>query len=117
MTAGTDLFNKKLKLNINATLDPYAITAEGKKINTFNINNNGSLFRLTNASLTMNYSLASSKSEGGKSSSQKNAEANNSDGIFGENLNASNDLSSKDNTSKKDTKTSKLYRATLPWTL
>ena len=32
MTAGTDLFNKKLKLNINATLDPYAITVEGKKL-------------------------------------------------------------------------------------
>ena len=65
----------------------------------------------------MNYSLASSKSGGGKSSSQKNAEANNSDGIFGENLNASNDLGPNDNKSKKDTKTAKLYQATFPWTL
>ncbi|WP_299523247.1 putative LPS assembly protein LptD, partial [uncultured Lutibacter sp.] len=91
MTAGTDLFNKKLKLNINATLDPYALTAAGKRINTFNVNNGGSLFRLTNAGLTMNYDLASSKSDG-KNSKQQNAEANNSDGIFGQNLNNSNDL-------------------------
>jgi hypothetical protein len=116
MTAGTDLFKKKLKLNVNATLDPYAITAEGKKINTFNINNGGSLFRLTNAALTMNYNLASSKSGGEKSAAQKNADANNSDGIFGENLNVSNDLSSNNNSDSK-TKTAKLYKATFPWTL
>ena len=117
MTAGTDLFNKKLKLNINATLDPYALTADGKRINTFNINNGGSLFRLTNAGLTMNYNLASSKSEGQKNSSQKNAEANNSDGIFGKNLNASNNLDTGNNSNKKNSKTAKLYRATFPWTL
>ena len=117
MTAGTDLFKKKLKLNVNATLDPYAITAEGKKINTFNINNGGSLFRLTNAALTMNYDLASSKSEGTKSAAQQNADANNSDGIFGENLNTSNDLSSNNSKSDKNSKTAKLYRATFPWTL
>ncbi|MFK5958233.1 MAG: putative LPS assembly protein LptD [Lutibacter sp.] len=117
MTAGTDLFKKKLKLNINATLDPYAITADGKKINTFNINNGGSLFRLTSAGLTMNYSLASSKSEGKQDAKQQNAQANNSDGIFGEDLNNSNDLSSKKSSKSKTTKTAKLYNATFPWTL
>ena len=119
MTAGTDLFNKKLKLNINATLDPYALTAAGKRINTFNVNNGGSLFRLTNAGLTMNYDLASSKSDG-KNSKQQNAEANNSDGIFGQNLNNSNDLGSENKlnkSNKKNTKTTKLYAATFPWTL
>jgi hypothetical protein len=117
MTAGTDLFNKKLKLNINATLDPYALTAAGKRINTFNINNGGSLFRLTNAGLTMNYNLASSKSDGKKDSKQQNAEANNSDGIFGQNLNNSNNLDSENKGNKKSTKTTKLYKATFPWTL
>jgi len=115
MTAGTDLFNKKLKLNINATLDPYALTADGKRINTFNINNGGSLFRLTNAGLTMNYNLASSKDQ--KNSAQQNENANNSDGIFGEDLNNSNNLDGDSRSNKKTTKTAKLYNATFPWTL
>ena len=117
MTAGTDFFDKKLKLNINATLDPYAITAEGRRINTFNINNNGSLFRLTNAGLTMNYTIASSKDGNKKNSKQKNAQANNSDGIFGEDLNNSNDINSEEQRGEKTTKTAKLYNATFPWNL
>ena len=117
MTAGTDFFNKKLKLNINATLDPYALSSAGKRINTFNINNNGSLFRLTNAGLTMNYTLASSKSDVNKDAKQQNDTANNSDGIFGEDLNNSNYLSSDKKSNTKTTKTTKLYSATFPWTL
>jgi hypothetical protein len=117
MTAGTDLFNKKLKVNLNATLDPYAITTSGTKINTFNINNGGSLFRLTSASLTMNYSISSKKSDTQKNSKQQTAQANNSDGIFGENLNTSNNLNSENQSNKKNTKTAKLYNSTIPWNL
>lgn len=116
MTAGTDFFNKKLNLNINATLDPYAINASGVRINTFNINNGGSLFRLTNAGLTMNYSLSSKKSKGKASKQQQNANANNSDGIFGDNLNVSNRIDNNQDSEPK-TKTAKLYNATFPWTL
>jgi hypothetical protein len=116
MTAGTDFFNKKLNLNINATLDPYAINASGVRINTFNINNGGSLFRLTNAGLTMNYSLSSKKSKGKESAKQQNANANNSDGIFGDNLNVSNRINNNEDSESK-TKTAKLYNATFPWTL
>lgn len=118
MTAGTAFFNKKLKLNLNATLDPYALTAAGTKINTYNIVNGGSLFRITSAGLTMNYSL-SSKSSGGKNDSkqQETAKANNSDGIFGEDLNNSNEISSQDKSSDKNTKITKLYNTTLPWKL
>ncbi|MDX1829092.1 MAG: putative LPS assembly protein LptD [Lutibacter sp.] len=116
MTAGTDFFNKKLNLNINATLDPYAINASGVRINTFNINNGGSLFRLTNAGLTMNYSLSSKKSKGKTSKQQQNANANNSDGIFGDNLNVSNRINNNEDSESK-TKKAKLYNATFPWTL
>ncbi len=106
-----------MKLNINATLDPYALSSAGKRINTFNINNNGSLFRLTNAGLTMNYNLTSSKSDVKKDAKQQNDTANNSDGIFGEDLNNSNNLSSDKKSNTKTTKTTKLYSATFPWTL
>jgi hypothetical protein len=116
MSAGTDFFNKKLRLNLNATLDPYAINTSGTRINTFNINNGGSLFRLTNAGLTMNYSLSSKKSKGKGGKQQQNANANNSDGVFGENLNVSNRINNNENAAP-ETKSAKLYNATFPWTL
>jgi lipopolysaccharide assembly outer membrane protein LptD (OstA) len=115
VNAGTKLFNNKLSLNVRATLDPYALDVNGKKINTFNINNGGSLFRLTNAGLTMNYSLVSKKDEKEKSKKEQNAEDNNSDGIFGENLTATNQQTPVEN--KSETKESKLFESKIPWTL
>lgn len=115
MSAGTFLFDKKMQVNFNATLDPYALSINGTRINTANIKNGGSLFRLTNAGLTMNYSF-SSKDTGKKDNKQeKNAIDNNSDGIFGERLNVSNDR--QDSKDQKETKVTKLYSARFPWTL
>ena len=37
MNAGTFLFDKKMQINLNATLDPYALSLDGKRINTPNI--------------------------------------------------------------------------------
>lgn len=113
MNAGTDFFNKKLTLNLNATFDPYAISADGRKINKFNIDAGGGLFRVTNAGLTMNYSLSSKKNDK-KTNNQSNQNQNDFSGIFGENLNVSNDLSN-DKPSKN--KKAKLYNARFPWTL
>ncbi len=99
-----------------ATLDPYALNSTGRKINTFNIENGGSLFRVTNAGLTMNYSLSSKDEKKGKSSEKNTQEANNSDGVFGENLNVTNQFQSgKEN--KTEEKETKLYQANIPWTL
>ncbi len=114
MSAGTFLFDKKMQVNFNATLDPYALSINGQRINTANIKNGGSLFRLTNAGLTMNYSFSSKELEGKSNSQQQNAIDNNSDGIFGENLDVSNDRS--DNR-QKETKKTQLYAARFPWTL
>ena len=119
VNAGTTLFNNKLSVNANATLDPYAIDANGRKMNTFNFENNGSLFRLTNAGLTLNYSLSSKKEKDGKNSrseSQRNADANNSDGIFGENSIASNQQTPGGG-EEEEVKTTKLFGATIPWNL
>ena len=119
VNAGTKLFKDKLGLNVRATLDPYAIDVNGRKINTFNINNGGSLFRLTAAGITMNYSL-SSKGSKEKSTKQKNADDNNSDGIFGENLTASNQQNDSAETSKPNegsVKETELYKSSIPWSL
>ncbi|MDV7187142.1 putative LPS assembly protein LptD [Lutibacter sp. TH_r2] len=117
VTAGTNFFNNKLSLNARATLDPYALDATGNKINTFNIENGGSLFRITSAGLTMNYSLSSKGNKDNKSGQQSNRDANNSDGIFGENLNASNRVSKDSNEEESSETTAKLFQSTIPWSL
>lgn len=50
----TDKFN----INVIAALDPYALDNNNRRINTFNINNGGSLFRLTNANISFSYALS-----------------------------------------------------------
>ncbi|WP_298370473.1 putative LPS assembly protein LptD [uncultured Lutibacter sp.] len=114
VNAGTKLFNNKLNVNVRATLDPYALDVSGKKIDKFNFENGGSLFRLTNAGLTLNYSFSSKKDSKSKQSAK--AKANNSDGIFSEDLTTSN---RDDGPVNKDSeiKETKLFGAKIPWTM
>ncbi len=49
----------KLDFNFSGQLDPYALDNNNNKIDVFNINNGGSLFRLTNANISINYSFSS----------------------------------------------------------
>ncbi len=60
ISGGTTILNNKMSINFGASLDPYAINNNGRRINTFNIDNGGSLFRLTNARATLSYSISSS---------------------------------------------------------
>lgn len=123
VNAGTTLFNNKLSINTNATFDPYAIDANGGRINKFNKDLNGSLFRLTNAALTMNYSISSDsfkekpKKKTGYDDSNftYTSSLDQNQGVFGENLNVSNDLREDDEDDEE--KSSKLYNSSIPWTL
>jgi len=74
MTARTTLF-KNLAINLNATGCFYAIDSSGNKINTFEYNKSGNLFRLTNAQLSTGYSF-NSKNLFGKKNDQKSSENN-----------------------------------------
>lgn len=49
----------KLDLNFSGALDPYALDNQNRKIDVFNISQGGSLFRLTNANMSFNYSFSS----------------------------------------------------------
>ncbi len=120
MTAGTQLFKNKLNVNLNASMDPYAINANGRRINKFNINNGGSLFRLVNAGLTANYAIKST--ELGKKKKQSNSEKNKqesessvSDPMFGKSINNRNSNMKK--TKKDEVKVAKLYFTEMPWNL
>ena len=58
VTGGFKLLKDKMNVNFAMTLDPYAIDNNNNKINTFNIDNGGSLFRMTSANMNMSYSLS-----------------------------------------------------------
>ena len=128
MSGGTQLLNNKMRINFGATLDPYALDNNNKKINEFNIANGGSLFRLTSANLTLNYSL-SSQMFGGKES--KNNSQNNrareesiqsggrADDLFGKPQDFSNRQleTTSASTNEDEEKPSELYNYKVPWDL
>ncbi len=58
VNGGTNILNNKMSINFSAGLDPYAIDNNGRRINTFNVNNGGSLLRLTRANVNVGYSLS-----------------------------------------------------------
>ncbi|MCF6212518.1 MAG: LPS-assembly protein LptD [Flavobacteriaceae bacterium] len=113
MNAGTQILNKKLNINLNATLDPYAIDANGNRFNKFNINNGGGLFRLTNANMSMSYAISSDFLSKDKPKTKAKSQQN--DSFFGKDINSSDGKDDGDNTKKVEKKTAKIYAATIPW--
>ncbi len=118
MSGGTQLFKQKMNINFGATLDPYAIDNSGKRINTFNIDNGGSLFRMTSANMTVNYAFSSK--DGEKKANQQNQQNGGSgDDLFGRNSDLSDtrqSLFDKDD-EKKETNKTEWYSTKLPWDL
>jgi hypothetical protein len=108
VSGGTQLLKQKMNVNFAATLDPYAINNGGKRINTWNLDNGGSLFRMTSANMTINYSF-SSKSGDDKENKNKQGEKNGGrqDDLFGTNVDLSDRRQSQfkegENTSDKIT--------------
>ncbi|WP_445749509.1 putative LPS assembly protein LptD [Polaribacter sp.] len=117
-SAGTRLLKDKLALNFNGSLDPYQVNDEGQRINKFN----PGIFRLTNANMTMNYSISSTdfdKSKKKDEAENKNGNgANNPPDTMGADIDPTNRFGRQNtnNQSKEPTKT-ELYRAKIPWTL
>jgi lipopolysaccharide assembly outer membrane protein LptD (OstA) len=84
VSTGAQFFENKLNANVAATLDPYAIDNSGQRINKYNIENGGSLFRMTSANFTLNYAL-SSKDKDDKKNKDKQTTRNGGreDDLFG----------------------------------
>ena len=59
INGGTNILDNKMSINFSAGLDPYAIDNNGRRIDTWNIDNGGSLFRLTRANANVSYSITS----------------------------------------------------------
>ncbi|MBT6635965.1 MAG: LPS-assembly protein LptD, partial [Flavobacteriaceae bacterium] len=121
MTGGTQLFKNKMNINFGATLDPYALNDNGVKIDKFNINNGGGLFRLTSANLTLNYSFSSSDSE---KSDKNEASINESvrsggrdDDLFGRAMDFADNRFNQEKEEEKEKKPNDLYNYKIPWSL
>ncbi|WP_235869114.1 putative LPS assembly protein LptD [Polaribacter aquimarinus] len=116
-SAGTRLFKDKLALNINGSMDVYQVDENGSRINKFNSN----IFRLTNASLTANYSISSADfSKDKKEDKNKNRDPNNSQDVIGADINPTDNIGQRNavNSSKEDkNKSANLYRADIPWSV
>lgn len=59
MNGATALFDNKMTINFAGTLDPYTIDNNGRRINTLNVKNGGSLLRFTSGRFDVSYSLTS----------------------------------------------------------
>jgi len=59
INGGTSILDNKMSINFSAGLDPYAIDNNGRRINTWNKDNGGSLLRLTRANINVGYSITS----------------------------------------------------------
>ena len=54
LAASSTIFNNLINVNYNATLDPYSFDAdENRRVDKFNINQGGGLFRITNQRFTL----------------------------------------------------------------
>jgi len=120
VSGGTQLFKQKMNLNFGTTLDPYAIDNSGRRIEKYNIDNGGSLFRMTSANMTINYGFSSS--DGDKkddSSSQTEQNGGRQDDLFGTGTNLNDNRQSlfDDDKDKEEKKNDEWYNTKLPWDL
>ena len=76
VNGGTNLLDNKMSVNFSAGLDPYAIDNNGRRINTLNINNGGSLLRLTRANFNVGYSLSNETFKKDKDKDDKDEDVN-----------------------------------------
>lgn len=123
ISAGTQILKEKMQINIGATLDPYAIDNAGRRIDTWNIDNGGSLFRMTSANATVNYSLASTDALFGGSDSNKNAKnpgvmnGGRADDLFGQATDLADRRKSMFDDEEGKNKSKGFYNNNIPWDL
>ncbi|TXG39630.1 putative LPS assembly protein LptD [Seonamhaeicola maritimus] len=119
VSGSTQLFQNQMSINFGATLDPYALDNNNAKINKFNIDNGGSLFRLTSANLTASWSL-SNKNKGKKKSDSNDVGADNPDDVLPKNMDFANQQLNRNQEKDKgdeNKEPSKFYNHKIPWSL
>ena len=118
VSGGTQLLDNKMNINFGATLDPYTIDNSGKRINVYNINNGGSLFRMTSANMTLNYSISRDKNKKKDDTDQIQRNGGRDDDLFGRS-NLGNTKKSlfneSDDKNKGGDTVAEFFQSELPW--
>ncbi|WP_025666933.1 putative LPS assembly protein LptD [Aquimarina megaterium] len=122
ITGNIPIIQNKLDINFNAQLDPYALDNNNRKIDVWNIDNGGSLFRLTRASANFGYSFSSKDFEKGKVNedpldNQNFRNEGRPDNLFGGVTDFGENRSFDKDKSKDTDKDIKNYNYKIPWTL
>lgn len=117
VSGGTLLLKQKMNVNFAMTLDPYAINNAGSRINTWNIDNGGSLFRMTSANMTLNYAFSSKDVENAdKKNRQGERNGGREDDLFGSNTDLGDRRQSQFNDDGDQTEVpTELFKYKLPW--
>ena len=118
MTGSTQFFDGKMGVNFNASLDPYALNNNNQRINKLNIDNGGSLFRLTSASMSTSYSFSSKSFEDGNNNESETESARSggrTDDLFGKAEDFSDKRFAEDK--EEDETPSELYNYKIPWNI
>ncbi|UZO80300.1 LPS-assembly protein LptD [Aquimarina sp. ERC-38] len=111
----------KLDINFSAQLDPYALDNNNVRIDTWNINNGGSLFRLTRANANFGYSFSSKDfqrvEEDDPLKNQTLRNGGRTDNLFGGGTNFGDEQSFDRKNENKEKKEVENYNFKVPWTL
>ena len=120
VSGGTTLLDNKMNVNFGATLDPYGIDNSGNRINVFNIDNGGSLFRMTSSNMTLNYSISSKGQDDNKKDKNVQSQRNGGrpDDLFGTNTDLGDNRRSQfeeEEEAEGEDKISEFFNSKLPW--
>ncbi len=113
----------KLDFNFSGSLDPYALDNNNQKIDVFNIDNGGSLFRLTNANVSINYSFSSKDFDGSgkkdldRTENETFRNGGRPDDLFGDATDIYDGQIYKDDTEEEDADKTNVewYNYNIPW--
>jgi hypothetical protein len=128
VTSGIDLFDRKISINLGATMDMYALNDQNQRINEFNISKGGGLIRVTSANLNTGYKLSNATFSKDKEKEEEEEEEEDPlnffenasgggrpDDLFGDTIGMNNE-SNRDEESVERTKYPS-YRAEIPWNI
>lgn len=110
----------KLDFNFSGSLDPYALDNNNQRIDQFNIDNGGSLFRLTAANISVNYNFSSKDFEGKEEDDFENDTFRNGgrpDDLFGDATNINDGKIYADDSDSEVDENRDWYNYSLPWDL
>ena len=107
ITGSTLLFKDKMNVTFGASLNPYA------DIDLLTNERYSNPFSVSDARLSFNYALTSSKDDSKKNATQTERNGGRNDGLYGENtLNTNNEFSKEE---EKEDEFAGFYKALLPW--